>query len=384
MQRSPLEHASGRASPPLHARDHRVELSRELRRFRERGELRDVAVSARASASTAPSGSLSPRAFLFFTTLDARPAATHLLDGPLARRIARRRPLPHRSERGDGGERLGDGLLRTRAFLFRELALARRRGGVPLTHAEDRASPENDASTRRLRTTTHASPKRTAERRLDEARSRLHMREGAKLSTLKISKWTKNKESKLRRIEAAAEALFAERGYDDTTTRAIARKARIAAGTLFTYFPEKRALLLHLFRRKIDDAIERGFARAPRDATASETLTHVFLTIYRAYEGDRALARVFVKDALFAEGDVGVEMAAWTATFIARVAALLDQMQARGALDRRVDAPMAAYQIFAAYYLGLVSWLGSSAVTAAHRDHALRASIAQLLDRRTT
>src|SRR5687768_17260607 len=46
-----------------------------------------------------------------------------------------------------------------------------------------------------------------------------------------------------RRIAAAAEALFTERGYDGTTTQAVAARAGVAAGTVFTHFADKPSLL---------------------------------------------------------------------------------------------------------------------------------------------
>jgi AcrR family transcriptional regulator len=48
------------------------------------------------------------------------------------------------------------------------------------------------------------------------------------------------------RALAAAVAAFEERGYDETTTAAIAARAGIGVGTLYAYFPDKRALLLEI------------------------------------------------------------------------------------------------------------------------------------------
>ena len=47
-------------------------------------------------------------------------------------------------------------------------------------------------------------------------------------------------------LEAAA-ALFAERGFDRTTTAAICARAGIGSGTLFHYFPDKAAIFRALF-----------------------------------------------------------------------------------------------------------------------------------------
>lgn len=64
-----------------------------------------------------------------------------------------------------------------------------------------------------------------------------------------------------RRILDAALACFEEQGYDATTTALIARRARIAVGTLYGYFPDKRAILLELLQgmlREIADYVIAG------------------------------------------------------------------------------------------------------------------------------
>ncbi|NJD19024.1 MAG: helix-turn-helix transcriptional regulator [Gemmatimonadetes bacterium] len=61
------------------------------------------------------------------------------------------------------------------------------------------------------------------------------------------------------RISAAAFALFVERGYDATTVEAIAERADVAKGTVFNYFPRKRAFLAAIAdawtRRITDDLV---------------------------------------------------------------------------------------------------------------------------------
>ena len=50
-------------------------------------------------------------------------------------------------------------------------------------------------------------------------------------------------DSQRRIVEAAAEA-FAEQGYHATATKDIARRAGVAEGTIFRYYPSKKALLI--------------------------------------------------------------------------------------------------------------------------------------------
>ncbi|HKP35211.1 MAG TPA: TetR family transcriptional regulator [Pyrinomonadaceae bacterium] len=57
------------------------------------------------------------------------------------------------------------------------------------------------------------------------------------------------------RIVKAALSLFQSRGFEATTTKAIAQKARIAEGTVFNYFKTKDDIALHFFEQEVDHAI---------------------------------------------------------------------------------------------------------------------------------
>jgi len=82
-----------------------------------------------------------------------------------------------------------------------------------------------------------------------------------------------NKEAIRRRIVAAALALFQSRGFDATTTKQIARRAKIAEGTVFNYFPTKEEIALSFFELEVDHAIAtvRGDPRL-RNAPLEEKL----------------------------------------------------------------------------------------------------------------
>src|SRR5713101_7974235 len=63
------------------------------------------------------------------------------------------------------------------------------------------------------------------------------------------------KESTKSRIVAAALALFRVKGFEATTTKAIARKARVAEGTVFNYFPTKEDIALHFLEQEVEHAM---------------------------------------------------------------------------------------------------------------------------------
>ena len=75
------------------------------------------------------------------------------------------------------------------------------------------------------------------------------------------------------RLQAAALALFEERGFDDTTVADIATRAGLTKRTFFRYFADKREVLFdgsHDFERRFVDGIEQAPATvAPLDAIAA-------------------------------------------------------------------------------------------------------------------
>src|SRR5580700_11073696 len=71
----------------------------------------------------------------------------------------------------------------------------------------------------------------------------------------KTGKRNANKKKTKQAILAAALKLFAEKGFYNTSTRAISKKAGIAEGTLFNYFETKEDLALYFFEREMDEVI---------------------------------------------------------------------------------------------------------------------------------
>jgi AcrR family transcriptional regulator len=65
----------------------------------------------------------------------------------------------------------------------------------------------------------------------------------------------RSKDATKRRIVAAALKLFESRGFESTTTKEIAKKARVAEGTVFNHFETKEDIALHFFELEVDHAI---------------------------------------------------------------------------------------------------------------------------------
>lgn len=79
----------------------------------------------------------------------------------------------------------------------------------------------------------------------------------------KTGKRNENEKKTKQAILAAALELFAEKGFYNTSTRAISRKAGIAEGTLFNHFETKEDLALYFFERETNEVVA-WFERNPR------------------------------------------------------------------------------------------------------------------------
>src|SRR2546421_1011449 len=78
-------------------------------------------------------------------------------------------------------------------------------------------------------------------------------RGGAASNKRLMGKRAQNKAAIRKRIVTAALSLFQTKGFDATTTRAIARKAGIAEGTVFNYFRTKEDIALHFFDQRSEE-----------------------------------------------------------------------------------------------------------------------------------
>jgi AcrR family transcriptional regulator len=187
------------------------------------------------------------------------------------------------------------------------------------------------------------------------------------------------KRDKLSRIEAAARRLFAEKGFEATTTRQLADEAGIGMGTLFVYFPEKLDLLIHLFNQDLAVVQERSFATLPSGAGLVDSCLHVFKAFYAVWERDPKLARSFVKEMMFTQGKGEGPLFETRTRVFGRLAALVAGAQARGELRSDLVPPVVAFQLFGIYYWCLSAWLANAPVDAATRDALTRSSLEQLV-----
>jgi AcrR family transcriptional regulator len=112
-----------------------------------------------------------------------------------------------------------------------------------------------------------------------------------------VGRRAQNKEAIRKRIVTAALNLFQTKGFEATTTKAIARKAGIAEGTVFNYFKTKEDIALHFLEQEVDQAIaavreSKRLRKAPLEEKLF-TLVHSQLEYLAPYE--RFIGAAFIQ-----------------------------------------------------------------------------------------
>ena len=144
----------------------------------------------------------------------------------------------------------------------------------------------------------------------------------------------RNRRDKLQRITAAARALFIEKGFDETTTREIARGANVALGTLFLYATDKRDLLFLICTDELESLTDRAFEGVPAQDRLIDELIHVFGFYYGYFAEQPGLSKYILRELTHLEG-----------------------AKARGLLKPDADPADVGWVVFAIYQAEIREWL---------------------------
>lgn len=110
-----------------------------------------------------------------------------------------------------------------------------------------------------------------------------------------------NKLDKVARIRDAARRLFAEDGYEEATTRRIAKLANVALGTLFLYADDKRDILFLVVNDDLARAVDEGERALDPDKPLSLNLIAFFRPTYELCAANPALMRLVLREVTFYE-----------------------------------------------------------------------------------
>ena len=201
-------------------------------------------------------------------------------------------------------------------------------------------------------------------------------------------KRAQNKEAVRKRIVKSALNLFQTKGFETTTTKAIARKAGIAEGTVFNYFRTKEDIALSFFEEEVDHAIAAvrdnpRLRKAPLEEKLF-TLVHSQLEYLAPYERFIGAALIHALNPASHLGAFSHRAQQLRHRYLAFVTELVEESapkQKRDALSWLVP------EAFWIYYLGvLLFWLYDSSEdkehTVAFLDRSLHVGVAFLTNGR--
>jgi AcrR family transcriptional regulator len=164
------------------------------------------------------------------------------------------------------------------------------------------------------------------------------------------------------RLKAAALDVFLAKGYQAATTREIALRAGIGAGTLFRYAEQKRDLLLMIVNDGLDAATQEAIENIDHDALLADQLVELFAPRFRYWGKHPDLAREAMHETVLARssGDASPEARRYLQGRAALVELLIQIVcaeQARGTIKRDEDPSVVAGLFLAIYLSQLRLWL---------------------------
>ncbi|MFO0741206.1 MAG: TetR/AcrR family transcriptional regulator [Labilithrix sp.] len=157
-------------------------------------------------------------------------------------------------------------------------------------------------------------------------------------------------------IRRAAFELFSSVGYDETTTSAIAKRAGVAAGTVFVHATDKVDLLSLVMHDLLDEVVAERFSSLP-DAPLVDRFVYVFHGVFAMYARHPKMAAAFVKNLPGARGPNSDRVNTLTFGFFHRLGQLVTEAQLKGEVAKDLNPILCAQNVFGLYFMTLMTWL---------------------------
>lgn len=142
-----------------------------------------------------------------------------------------------------------------------------------------------------------------------------------------------------RRIEDAALNVFAKKGYADSSTSEIAKKAEVAEGTIFKHFGTKKKLLLGVLNAFAQEVLAPVATKSmlkilEKDYTSlAELLTAIFDDRAQTIKKATPLMRVFLQEAALHKDVRDLLLDIYVKNLGAPFEALIERMMATGLIN---------------------------------------------------
>ncbi len=168
---------------------------------------------------------------------------------------------------------------------------------------------------------------------------------------------------KERAILDAAATVFAEQGYHAAQMARIAERAGVANGTVYLYFPSKKALLVNLFRTRLGQMIERRAADATRIPDPIARLRAFVADHLGSLAADPEFAVVTQIELRQVDPEMRGAISEVMRSYFAELDRLIADGQAAGAIRRELDPRLVRNVIYGTLDQLATAWVLSGAKT---------------------
>lgn len=169
----------------------------------------------------------------------------------------------------------------------------------------------------------------------------------------------RQKEDTRRKVLQSAYSLFSEKGYPETTMRALAAHAGIGLGTIFKHFPDKPSILAAAFEDDLHAVLQDAFKTLPQFGITSK-LIHITRHLYTFYAANPVFSKAMIKEMLFLEGEHGEVLRKQLQTFLNAIADLIEKGVENKELQPDTSSESAALAYWSFYFTGLLMGLTES------------------------
>jgi AcrR family transcriptional regulator len=158
------------------------------------------------------------------------------------------------------------------------------------------------------------------------------------------------------RILDAALQVFSRRGYRDASVDEIADAAQTSKGGVYFHFPNKETIFLALLQRTARRLLEKIEEAAASVSDPVAKADVALLTVLRTFARHRALARLFMVEALGAGREFHQRMAELRNDFIMIIKQHLDRAIEEGVIEP-IDTEIAARAWFGSLNEVITQWI---------------------------
>jgi AcrR family transcriptional regulator len=167
-----------------------------------------------------------------------------------------------------------------------------------------------------------------------------------------------NKLDKLDRIKRAARELFTTVGYDEATTRQIAKKAGVALGTVFTYAENKRDLLFLVSDDLLADARDLAASSFREDCSLLHNFVAFCAVFYKVIEAQPKLSKLVFRNLSFYDSEIhSVAVLANRVRTLKSIEAIVVAAQEKREIRPSTPADLVAWLLFSIFQAENRRWL---------------------------